>query len=156
MKQILKTLLIIVAAFVLCVATNGQTAAPTPLPARMADEIQRLRLVNALERAQSEVRISRKFVDSLKDQVESKEKIIKAQKDKDVLSSAAIAGLQTEIVNLRSAVVEAEKTLELRRVEVAELKSYLEKTRIKLNRARNLTKYLAIAAGVLAAIVIVK
>lgn len=155
MKQLLKTLLIIAAAFALCMATNAQTVPPAP-PSPMADEIQRLRLVNALERAQAEVRISRKFVDSLKDQVASKEKIIKAQKEKDVLSSAAIESLQAEIVNLRSAISEAEKILETRRVEVAELKGYLEKTRAKLNRARSMTKYLAIAAAVLAAIVVVK
>ncbi len=123
---------------------------------RTIDEIQREQVVNALERAQNEIRASGIFVDALKEQVEAKEALINSLNEKDELSTVAIRNLQSEVSNLRLAITEAEAVMSLREKEVLTLKTQLEKTRKKLSRARTFTKYLAVVAGVLAGIVILK
>jgi chromosome segregation ATPase len=120
------------------------------------DDISRIQLINALERAQREVKSSRIYVDALRQQVESKEARITALNQKDELSTQAIKNLQSEVSNLRLAVTEAEAVMSIREKEVLTLKNQLEKTRKKLNRARTFTKYLSVVAGVLAGIVILK
>jgi chromosome segregation ATPase len=119
-------------------------------------DVARIQLINALERAQREVKSSRIYVDALKQQVESKEARITALNQKDELSTAAIASLQSEVSNLRLAITEAEAVMSIREKEVLTLKSQLEKTRKKLSRARTFTKYLAVVAAVLAGIVVLK
>lgn len=132
-----------------CFAANAQTK-PS------ADEIQRIQLVNALERAQTEVKASRKLIDALEVQVDVKTSEIKALNEKDTLAQSAIVRLQSEINNLRAAITEAETALKLRADEVATLKKDLQKTRKKLHRARSLTKYLAAVAAALTVIVVIK
>ncbi len=119
-------------------------------------DVARIQLINALERAQTEVKSSRIFVDALRQQVASKEARITALNQKDALSTAAIKNLQSEITNLRLAINEAEAVISIREKEVLTLKSQLEKTRKKLSRARTFTKYLAVVAAVLAGIVVLK
>lgn len=151
-KLIIYTILILSFAF----SANAQTAAAPAAPPQTADEIKRLQLVGALERAQNEVKASRHFIDALKVQVESKQKLIDALDAKDELAQKAIAGLQSEVVNLRAAITEQEAALKLRSDEVAELKKQLENTRRKLHRARALQKYLIAAAAVAAAALVLK
>lgn len=131
-------------------AASAQTAAPPDAP------IVRAQLIGALERAQREVKASRNLIDALREQVEAKEKRIKAHSAKDELGAAAINGLQSEIANLRAAITKAKSALEIRRAQVADLEDDLDKTRSKLKRARTVVKFLAIAAGVLGGISLVK
>lgn len=128
----------------------------TPTTSNQSDETIRLQLVGALERAQTEVKASRNYIKGLKEQVEVKEARIKALNAKDTLSAQAIAGLQSEIKNLRAAIGEAEQAIKIRSDEVVQLKKDLEKTRKKLHRARSLAKYLTVAAAALAAALFLK
>ncbi len=146
--KILSTAILII---VFCAAGYAQQSVPQP-----DAEITRVQLVNALERAQTEVKASRKLIDALNDQVEVKEARIKALNQKDELATAAIANLQSEIKNLRAAITEATAALKVQSDEVATLKKDLDKTRKKLKRARSLTKYVTVAAAALAGILIIK
>ncbi len=115
-----------------------------------------LQLVNALERAQTEVKSSRKYIDSLREQVDSKEARIAELNKKDALAAQAIESLQNEIANLKKAIEEATIVMETRSKEVAKLKADLDKTRKKLKRARAVEKYLTIAAAAILAAFILK
>lgn len=128
---------------------------PNSIPTTEA-EIARLQLVNALERAQTEVKASRKLIAGLNEQIESKEARIKALNARDALSAQAIGGLQSEIKNLRAAAREAGNAIKIRSGEVEQLKRDLDKTRKKLHRSRAFVKYLTIAAAALAAALILK
>lgn len=68
----------------------------------------------------------------------------------------AIAGLQSEIKNLRAAIAEAQEAIKIRSNEVEQLKKDLDKTRKKLHRARSLAKYLTVAAAALVAALFLK
>lgn len=133
-----------------------ENSIPTTTSSQSEAEIVRLQLVNALERAQTEVKSSRNYIKGLKEQIEIKEARIKALNAKDELASQAINGLQSEIKNLRAAIGAAEQAIKIRSDEVAQLKKDLDKTRKKLHRARTLAKYLTVAAAALAAALFLK
>ena len=111
------------------------------------DEARRLKLVEALERAQDEVKASRKYIDGLEKQVESKEQIIAAQTKRQTLSDEAITSLQKEIETLKAAVAEQEKTIRVQENETEYLKKELGKTSRKLHRARKLNQSLIIVTA---------
>lgn len=135
---------------------SQQTENSTPTVTNQTDEQARIQLVGALERAQTEVKASRKYISGLKEQVAIKEARIKALNDKDALSAQAIAGLQSEIKNLRLAIAETEKAIKIRSDEVEQLKKDLNDTRKKLHRARTFAKYLTVTAAALAAALVLK
>lgn len=72
----------------LCFCLN---AAAQAAPDNAAATVERIQLVAALERAQAEVKASRKYVDALNEQIESKEKIIQTQQRRQTLADSAIA-----------------------------------------------------------------
>jgi chromosome segregation ATPase len=121
---------------------------------RADDEARRRQLIEALERAQDEVKASRKYIDALEAQVKSKQSIIEAQAKRQTLSDEAITSLQKEVEILKSVIAVQEKTIETDRNEIDYLKKELDKTNKKLKRSRSLNKYLivGVAAAVLASI----
>lgn len=143
------TLLIIAFLTLACCSTADAQVAPD-------DAARRTHLVQALERSQSEVTASRVLIDSLHEQVESKNKLIKAYKEKDEASGAAIISLQAERTNLRAAIVAEEKALSLQKEQVKYLNNQLEKTRGDLKKSRRFAKIFAAIAGVVAIIAITK
>lgn len=136
----------IILIFTFCFTATAQTD----------EAARRVQLIQALERSQSEVLASRDLIGALKEQVESKEKLINSLNKKDELSQSAIKSLQYEIDSLRAAIDDAKKIMEIREKEVDILKKELDKTRKKLSRSRSISKYLAVIAGVLAAVIIAK
>lgn len=142
---------------ILFLALTFSHSAQTPSPAPKTEaEITRLQLVDALERAQIEVLASRKFVDALKSEIETKTALVAALRQKDALAQAAIQSQSAEIAIMKGALRAATLALDARRAERDALKKDLDRTRRKLGRARSLTKYLAAAAAALAAVVILK
>ncbi len=141
-----KLIIIALLTFGFCFTANAQTD----------EAARRIQLIQALERSQTEVLVSRDLIAALKEQVASKESIIAAITEKDEASEAAIKTLQSEVEDLRIAIYEAQKVLELRHHEVEFLKSDLEKSNKKLSRSRRTSKVLLVLAGVLGVVAIVK
>jgi uncharacterized membrane protein YvbJ len=141
-KLIIAALLI----FTFCFTANAQTD----------EAARRIQLVQALERTQEEISSSRRFIAALKEQVESKENLISSLNKKDGLSGSAIKSLQDEVVSLRAAIDAQEKVVSLQKEESKYLRRELEKTRKDLSRSRRRSKFLIIAAGILAVFVIAK
>jgi len=144
----MKNKLIIAAllTFGFCFTANAQTD----------ESARRIQLIQALERAQAEVLVSRDLIDGLKEQVASKDSLIAAITEKDEVSQAAIKTLQSEVENLRIAISESQKVLELRQHEVDFLKKDLEKNNKNLTRSRRNSKILIVLAGVIGVIAVVK
>lgn len=100
--------------------------------------------MQALERAQDEVRASRKYIEGLESSLESKESIIKAQTSRQTLSDEAIRLLRLEIEQLQAIIKNNEAALKIQSDEIVYLKKELSATNKKLGRARRLNKYLII------------
>ena len=106
-------------------------------------------MVEALERAQDEVRASRKYIAGLEAQVNSKQSIIDAQSKRQTLADEAIFSLQKEIEILQKAIEGQKETIAIQEKESKYLKSELDKTNKKLKRSRSLNKYLIVGAAAL-------
>jgi len=141
-----KLIIIALLTFSFCFTANAQTD----------ETARRVQLIQALERAQSEVLVSRDLIGALKEQVASKESIIAAITEKDEASQEAIKTLQSEVENLRMAISESTRVLELRQHEVYFLAKDLEKSNKNLTRSRRNSKVLLVLAGVIGVIAIVK
>lgn len=113
-----------------------------------------MKLVQALERAQDEVKASRAYISGLEIQVKSKNQIIEAQAKRQTLADEAIESLQKEVSILKAAISEQEKTIAVQKSEIEYLQKQLDKTNGKLRRSRKLNQFLivGIAAAVLATI----
>lgn len=133
---------------------SQQTASSTPQTNQAETDIRRTQLINALERAQSEVKASRKYIAGLEASIKSKQSVIDALGAKSDKQTEAIESLESELSLLKQATTEAKAALETRKQEVDFLKSELNKTREKLSHARNVQKYLIVAAVVAALIAI--
>ena len=155
MQEIRKVKLIMLFAIIaaLCLfasvrKTFSQTTAPST-QAQETDEQRRIKILEALERAQDEVKASRAYIKGLEKQVTSKQSIIDAQTKRQILSDEAISSLQKETEIAKAAITSEEKTIELQKLEVDYLKKELDKTNKKLKRSRNLNRYLIVGIGAL-------
>lgn len=144
-----KLFVITILTLCLSLAADAQTVSPDP-------DINRVQLISALERAQSEVRASRKYVDALKQELAAKEAIIKRQSELAILSAEAVKSLQSETINLRAAIEAQERIIKTSEIEISELKKQRDATRKKLSRARAVTRYLLAAAAALGALAVIK
>lgn len=106
-------------------------------------------MLEALERAQDEVKASRKYIAGLETSVKSKQGIIDAQTKRQTLSDEAISSLQKEVSDAQALISSQKTTLVADRAEIDYLKKELANTNKKLARARTLQKYLIIGIGTL-------
>lgn len=113
-------------------------------------EQRRVALINALERAQSEVVAGRKYIDELQTQVKSKQALIDKLVERDAARAQVEQSRQKEIAELRAAIDEQEKALQIRIDEVEYLKKELAKTQKKLRSSHRREKFLVAALGALA------
>lgn len=113
-----------------------------------------IQLVEASERAQREVVISRKSVDGLREQIQSKEKIIAELKKQGEISGEAILAQKSEITELRAAIASQQQTLKISEQKSEYLAGEVKKLEKKLRRSRKVAQ-IGFGAGAVAAIVLI-
>lgn len=113
-------------------------------------------LVSALERAQTEVRASRKLIDGLRDQVKSKENLIDKLNERDTVRVQVQASLQAEVKDLRAAIESQRATLKIKEAEADYLKGELSKANKKLKASHTREKIFAGIAAALAAFLLLR
>ena len=133
-------------------ALSQQTASSTQPQQAQTPETEaarRLRLIEALERAQDEVKASRKYVAALEASVKSKQAVIDAQVKRQSLSDEAIAALQSEVADAKAVIGSQQATIAAGGREIDYLKQELAAVNKKLRRARAVEKYLIVGIGAL-------
>lgn len=113
------------------------------------EDARRSELIGALERAQTEVRAGRKYIDGLKEQVKSKQQLIDALNRRDVKRVEIEKSLQSEIDNLRLAIGQQKSALKIKVDEVDYLKKQLTKVEKKLKNSHTREKVLVVTTFVL-------
>ena len=105
-----------------------------------------------MERAQTEVKAGRKYIDGLEESLKSKQAVIDAQTKRQTLSDEALASRTKEVEILRAAIVEQKNTIAIQEAEIKFVKSELAKVNKKLKRSRKLNQILiATAVGAILA-----
>lgn len=137
-------------------SVKAQTEQPLSTIQTTNDEVRRIQLVAALERAQTEVKAARKFIEGLEASIKSKEKRIDELDRRDGKRVEIQNSLESEIKNLRAAVAEQKNALIVKQEESDYLKKELQKTQKKLKSSYKREKFLAGIAAVLAAILVLK
>ena len=150
-------LLILLSLIVLCGSANQTFSQQTPNSIQTTnDEVRRIQLVAALERAQTEVKAGRKFIDGLESQIRSKQAQIDQLNRRDAKRIEIQTSLEAEIANLRAAIAEQKNALKIKQDETDYLKKELQKTQKKLKSSYKREKFFAAIAAVLAAILVLK
>lgn len=120
------------------------------------DEERRAALVQALERAQTEVRAGRKYIEGLKEQVRSKESLIERLDARDAVRVKAQESLQAEVRDLQAAIASQKENLKIKEAETDYLKKELSKVNKKLRNAHTREKIFAGIAAALAAVLLLR
>lgn len=107
------------------------------------DEARRAALVAALERSQSEVKASRRYIDELKAQVKSKEDRINALDKRDEKRVEIQESLQGQITDLKEAIAAQKDALKIKEDESDYLKKELKKLQKKLKSSHTREKIFA-------------
>lgn len=147
--------LLLLAAIVLCGSARTtfsqkiENSTPTAAPQTEA-ELRRVELIEALERAQTEVVAGRKYVAALEEQIRLKQERINALGQRDEFRAAKEAALLTEINELKAAIVAKNAAQELAQTQIARLDKDLKKTQKKLRAANRRTRWVIVGAAIFA------
>lgn len=163
LKAAIKNLLLHVALAAILLICAGEktifsqkTADSTQKPAAAAAanshaaeaETRRKQLIEALERAQTEVRAARALIDGLEEQIEAKEASLKKLRQINDLQAAAIESQTREISNLKSALDAQKQEIKIRTETADFLKKELKKLDKKLKNSQTREKFLIGALGI--------
>lgn len=144
----------------LCQRTNDSTQAPqnqtdaekTELKKQISEASEtRTKLISALERAQTEVTESRKYVDDLELQITAKQQTLDLSIKKNKLQQNEIFAANLEIGNLRAALEQNKLSLKARAEQVDVLEKQLKKIEGRYKRQKIFNRFLLVglAAAVL-------
>lgn len=154
-KHAIKSLAILFALIVLCASANQTCFAQTQNSIN-EDEQRRLQLVAALERAQTEVKAARKYVDGLKEQVKLKERQIDALNKRDEKRVEIQSALERQIDDLKNAVAAQKEALKIKQDEADYLQKEIKKLQKKLKSSHTREKIFGATTAILFLLLIFK
>lgn len=143
----IKKILFLALALICLCASASQALSQETSNSTRTDDAKRAALLSALERAQDEVAAGRKYIDALRAQVKSKQDLIEKLTERDAAREQVEKSLQKEVGELRAAIDEQKKTLQIKSDEVEYLKKELSKANKKLRAAHSREKFLVGAVG---------